>query len=38
MRNNDGWIEPAIHIILVVCVVLALLGIVTAAHFVIKYW
>lgn len=38
MRNNDGWIEPAIHIILVICAVLALLGVLTVGHFVLKFW
>lgn len=38
MRHSDGWIEPAIHVILVICAVLTLLGIATVAHFVIKYW
>jgi hypothetical protein len=37
--DNEGkWIETAIHVVLVISAVLAVLGIITVAHFVLKFW
>jgi len=38
MRELDTWIEPTIRIMLIVCAILAVAGIVTVAHFVLKFW
>lgn len=38
MREQASWIDTAINVILAVCAVGAVVGIIVAAHFVIKFW
>lgn len=38
MRSEDNWIEPIIKVIVVISALLAISGIITVAHFVIKFW
>lgn len=38
MRDNGNWIEPTIHIIMIIAAILAVAGLFVVAHFVIKHW
>lgn len=38
MRDEGSWISTTINVMLVICALLAVVGLVVAGHFVAKFW
>lgn len=38
MREMQSWIEIVLNVMLVICAILAVLGIYVCAHFILKHW